>query len=53
MRAQLERKGVVISERDIQIAATAMANRLTVVTHNMNEFIRIEKLTVEDWAAPR
>ena len=53
IRAQLERKGVVISESDIQIAAIAMANRLTVVTHNMNEFIRIEKLTVEDWAAPR
>ena len=51
IRAQLERKGVVISERDTQIAAIAVANRLTVVTHNVNEFRRIEKLTVEDWAA--
>jgi len=51
IRAQLERKGVVISERDTQIAAIAVANRLTVVTHNVKEFIRIEKLTVEDWAA--
>ena len=51
IRAQLERKGVVISERDPQIAAIAVANRLTVVTHNVNEFRRIEKLTVEDWAA--
>lgn len=51
IRAQLERKGVMISERDTQIAAIAMANRLTVVTHNMNEFRRIEKLPVEDWAA--
>ena len=51
IRAQLERKGVIISERDIQIAAIAVANRLTVVTHNMSEFSRVEKLTVEDWAA--
>ena len=51
IRAQLERKGVMISERDTQIAAIAVANRLTVVTYNVNEFCRIEKLTVEDWAA--
>ncbi len=42
---------MIISERDIQIAAIAVANRLTVVTHNMSEFSRVEKLTVEDWAA--
>jgi len=53
IRAQLERKGLVISERDIQISAIAMAHRLTVVTHNMNEFSRIEKLTVQDWVAQR
>jgi len=51
IRAQLERKGEVISERDTQIAAIAVANRLTVVTHNVKEFRRIKKLTVEDWAA--
>ena len=50
IRSQLERKGVVISERDTQIASIAMANKLRVVTHNMNEFRRIEKLSVEDWA---
>ena len=50
IRARLEREGVVISERDTQIAAIAVANRLTVVTHNVKEFRRIEKLIVEDWA---
>jgi len=49
IRAQLEKNGVRISERDTQIAAVAMANRLTVVTHNVKEFGRIEKLSVEDW----
>jgi tRNA(fMet)-specific endonuclease VapC len=50
IRARLERKGAVISERDTQIAAIAHANRLTIVTHNVKEFSRIERLSVEDWA---
>ena len=51
IRARLEKKGLVISERDTQIAAVAVANRLTLVTHNVREFLRIEGLMVEDWAA--
>lgn len=50
IRAQLEREGRVISERDTLIASIAMANRLTVVTHNVKEFGRVGKLKVEDWA---
>ena len=50
IRVQLERNGTVISERDTQIAAIAMANKLTVVTHNVKEFGRIAKLDTEDWA---
>ena len=50
IRAQLEREGMVISERDTQIASIAMANKLTVVTHNVKEFGRISRLKVEDWA---
>ena len=50
LRAQLEKKGLVISERDLQIAATALARGLCVVTHNTKEFQRVENLKVEDWA---
>ncbi|MBN2062432.1 MAG: type II toxin-antitoxin system VapC family toxin [Deltaproteobacteria bacterium] len=50
IRSQLEREGLVISERDTQIASIAMANQLTVVTHNVKEFGRIRRLKVEDWA---
>ena len=50
IRAFLEKKGTTISERDVQIAAIASANRLTVVTHNVREFHRIPDLAVEDWA---
>jgi len=53
IRAQLEREGMVISERDTQIASIAMANKLTVVTHNVKEFGRIGKLKVVDWATKR
>jgi tRNA(fMet)-specific endonuclease VapC len=52
IRAQLEREGMVISERDTQIASI-VANKLTVVTHNVKEFGRIGKLKVEDWATKR
>ena len=41
----------MISERDIQIASIASANKLTVVIHNVKEFDRIDNLKVEDWAA--
>lgn len=50
MRAYLERKGRVISERDLQIAAIARAHNRIVVTHNVKEFGRIPRLKVEDWA---
>ena len=51
IRAKLEKDGLVISERDLQIASIGMANKLIVVTHNIKEFNRVEKLEVEDWAA--
>ncbi len=50
IRSQLEEKGKPLSERDTQIAAIAMANKLIVVTHNIREFEWVSKLKVEDWA---
>ena len=50
VRAQLERQGLPISERDVQIASIALANDLTVITHNVKEFGRVKNLVVEDWA---
>lgn len=34
---------------DLQIAAIAIANNLTLVTHNTSEFSRVEGLRLEDW----
>ena len=50
IRTQLEKDGLMISERNLQIASIAVANRLIVVTHNVKEFTRISKLKTEDWA---
>ena len=50
VRADLEKYGVPISERDLQIAAIALAHELFVVTHNTKEFSRVKGLSVEDWS---
>ena len=49
LRAVLEKAGQIISERDMQIAAIALANEFCVVTHNLKEFCRVPRLIVEDW----
>jgi tRNA(fMet)-specific endonuclease VapC len=49
IRAQLAALGTPIGPYDLQIAAIALANNLTVVTHNTSEFKRVEGLRIEDW----
>lgn len=50
IRDQLERAGHIIGGNDLMIAAIALANDLTVVTHNSAEFSRVSGLRVEDWS---
>jgi tRNA(fMet)-specific endonuclease VapC len=49
IRAQLEKAGNIIGPIDMLIASVALANNCTVITNNTREFIRIEKLRVENW----
>lgn len=49
IRADLSRTGTIIGAYDILIAATALANDLTLITHNLKEFGRVSGLRVEDW----
>jgi tRNA(fMet)-specific endonuclease VapC len=49
IRANLERNGTPISQNDLKIAAIAIANNCTLVTHNTREFSRIDQLSLEDW----
>lgn len=48
-RVDLERLGTPIGPNDLCIAAIAQANDLTLVTHNVDEFRRVEGLNFEDW----
>jgi tRNA(fMet)-specific endonuclease VapC len=47
--ADLERRGLKIGANDLFIAAIALANGLTLVTHNTGEFSRIPALKLDDW----
>jgi len=48
LRADLERNGTPIGQYEMLIAAVALANDLTLVTHNVGEFGRIIGLKIED-----
>ena len=48
-KADLVKKGLIIDDFDISIAATALKNDLTVVTDNTKHFSRIEGIKIENW----
>lgn len=48
IRAQLAAMGTPIGCDDLQIAAIALTNNLTLVTHNTREFNRVSDLKLED-----
>jgi tRNA(fMet)-specific endonuclease VapC len=49
IKANLFVLGTPIGPNDLLIAAIALANNLTLVTHNTREFSRITGLRLEDW----
>jgi tRNA(fMet)-specific endonuclease VapC len=49
IRADLERKGIVIGAYDLQIAAHARSLSAILVTNNEREFRRVEGLKIENW----
>jgi len=49
IRAQLKKSGKIIGANDLFIAAHARSLRLTLVTHNTQEFRRVNRLAIEDW----
>lgn len=49
IRAQLASAGTPIGPNDLLIAAVALANEATIVTHNTAEFARVRGLRSEDW----
>ena len=49
IRADLEKKGLIIGSLDILIAAHAKSMELILVTNNESEFKRVKGLLVENW----
>jgi tRNA(fMet)-specific endonuclease VapC len=52
IRVDLTARGLMIGGNDLQIAAIARTNGLTLVTHNITEFSRVPGLLIEDWQIP-
>lgn len=48
-KAQLRKAGTLISDFDLLIGSTAIANDLIMVTENEKEFSRLENLKMENW----
>lgn len=51
IKAALEKKGQIISENDIHIAAHAISHGLILVSNNLREFKRVPNLALENWVS--
>ena len=49
IKADLQRRGMLIGDADTQIASIALSRNLIMVTGNVRHFQRIPELTVENW----
>ncbi len=49
IRAILAKAGTPIGANDLLMAAIARAHQVTVVTHNLREFMRVPALQIETW----
>ena len=50
IKAQLRRQGNLIEDFDLLLAATALANDMTLITNNTAHFDRVGGLTFDNWA---
>ena len=48
-KARLRKKGTMISDFDILIGSTSIANGLIMVTENLKDLERISKIKIENW----
>ena len=49
IRKDLEHAGTLIGANDLLIAAAALHEKATLITHNTDEFSRVPDLKIEDW----
>jgi len=48
-KVRLRKKGIMISDFDLLIGSTAIANDLIMITENVKEFERISNIEIENW----
>ncbi len=48
-KARLKTKGKILDDFDLLIGATAIFNKLTLVTKNVSDFVRLVDIDIEDW----
>ena len=52
VKADLKKKGEIVSDSDLFIASTTISQNLTLVTNNERHFRRIDGLKIENWTKP-
>lgn len=48
-KTKLRKKGLLLDEFDLLIGATAIKHNLTLVTKNISDFERLDKIQIVDW----
>ncbi|MFT4094082.1 MAG: type II toxin-antitoxin system VapC family toxin [Niabella sp.] len=48
-KTRLKVKGKILDDFDLLIGATTLYNNLTLVTRNVSDFDRLERIQIEDW----
>lgn len=50
-KARLKTTGMVLDDFDLLIGATAITNKLSIVTRNISDFNRLDGIQIEDWTS--
>lgn len=50
-KARLKTKGKIVDEFDLLIGATAIYNNLILITRNLKDFERLDRIVIEDWTS--
>jgi tRNA(fMet)-specific endonuclease VapC len=50
IKTELRKRGQIIGQIDLLLAAQAVNREMTLVTNNMKEFQRVRGLNIEDWS---
>ena len=48
-KSRLKTKGKILDDFDLLIGATSIFNNLTLVTKNVSDFDRLQRISIEDW----